>query len=353
MVNATSANLWKKALPITHLAIAALLSGCCAELDSGRITGRPIRAITNSIGMVFKRIPAGVGLVGSSEGDPWREGYAMARYGCLPKNRGRYANLPDHWEGRQAVAWNHVVWFGETEVTNEQFRLFRPGHGMRAEPYCVDPNLGNVDYNINTRMLAKLGVARIAGDKYPANNVTRRDANAFCAWLSNLPAEKAAGRRYRLPTEDEWEVVCRAGSKAIFSWGDDPNDACQYANLADASGRGLWICRYPVSCNDGFMGPSPCAALRPNAYGVFDMIGNVWELCLGGVYTRHGERGYLSDGVTGRAAVPVRGGSWGSGFTEARCSARLPVSISTRSPLVGFRVVLIQTEGKKMFCGCL
>jgi formylglycine-generating enzyme required for sulfatase activity len=60
------------------------------------------------------------------------------------------------------------------------------------------------------------------GDQLPVEQVSYNDAVEFCRQLSELPAEKAAGRVYRLPTEAEWEYACRAGTDTVYSFGDDP-----------------------------------------------------------------------------------------------------------------------------------
>jgi len=313
------------------LSVAILLMGCSPTVRPGgaSLVGDTVR---NSIGMVYRRIPAGKAWIGSPQSELLRADYCRFNLG--------WGGTPDRWEKRRQIFLGGAIYLGEREVTNGQYKLFDPSHVSKMVPQKDWP--GGVGYNLSRAVVDKVPMAKVTGYEYPVNCITRDDANAFCMWLSNREAEKAAGRLYRLPTEEEWEYACRGGSGATYFWGNDPNCACAYANLADKSGDGLWISDYPVSCNDGFLGPSPVGMFKPNQFGLRDMLGNVWEICLGGVTMTNGEDGYNSDGVTGGPSVPVRGGSWGADCSEARCAARMPVSVATRSPFVGFRVVLIQ-----------
>ena len=110
--------------------------------------------------------------------------------------------------------------------------------------------------------------------------VSHNDAVAFCQWLTTQ--EKSAGRTYRLPTEAEWEYACRAGTEALFLISEDPEDLIKIANVADASAKEKfpdWNC---VKGNDGFVYTAPVGSFAPNAWGLYDMIGNAWEWCADG-----------------------------------------------------------------------
>ena len=96
------------------------------------------------------------------------------------------------------------------------------------------------------------------GDNLPVNHVVYDNATEFCRRLS-----ERTGRRHRLPTEAEWEYACRAGSDGQWCFGDDDTLLEQYG----------WFDESPK------LGLQPVGQLKPNAWGLYDMHGNVWELC--------------------------------------------------------------------------
>jgi formylglycine-generating enzyme required for sulfatase activity len=100
------------------------------------------------------------------------------------------------------------------------------------------------------------------GPDLPVEHLTWNEARRFCELLSNLPAERAAGRRYRLPTDAEWEYACRAGTNTTFNTGDTLElDKARFATIERLSPK-------PTA---------PVGTYPPNAWGLFDMHGNVWE----------------------------------------------------------------------------
>ena len=100
---------------------------------------------------------------------------------------------------------------------------------------------------------------------------------AFAAWLSQKEAIT-----YRLPTEAEWEYACRAGTTSRYSFGDGPEGLATTGNVLDASLREKfpnWKTQDPISARDGFVFTASVGTFSANAFGVFDMHGNVAELC--------------------------------------------------------------------------
>ncbi|MCX7386390.1 MAG: formylglycine-generating enzyme family protein, partial [Planctomycetales bacterium] len=146
------------------------------------------------------------------------------------------------------------------------------------------------------------------GANNPVEQVTWDDAVAFCAKLSSLPAEVAAGRVYRLPTEAEWEYACRAGTTTAYSFGDDEKDLGNYAWFNANSGQSTHAVGEKL----------------PNVWGLYDMHGNVWEWC--------------SD-ADGSARV-LRGGGWRDEAAYCRAASRYRFVPSIRGSSLGFRLAL-------------
>lgn len=106
--------------------------------------------------------------------------------------------------------------------------------------------------------------SRFTGDpSRPVEQVSWEDASEFCRRLSALPEEEAAGHVYRLPTEAEWEYACRAGSTTRYYFGDSEESIGDYAWWSENSERTT----------------HPVGQKKPNAWGLHDLYGNVWEWC--------------------------------------------------------------------------
>ena len=166
------------------------------------------------------------------------------------------------------------------------------------------------------------------GADNPVENVSWDDAVEFCRKLSELPAEKAAGNVYRLPTEAQWEYACRAGTTTKFSFGDDDSGLGDYAWHSENSDKK----------------PHPVGSKLPNAWGLYDMHGNVSEWCQDW-YVDY-PSGSVTDpsGATSGSLRVFRGGSWGSTAGSCRSAYRLRYLPSFRSSGLGFRVV--RSSGK-------
>ena len=161
------------------------------------------------------------------------------------------------------------------------------------------------------------------GKQNPVEQVSWDDAVEFCRKLSAMPAEKKAGYVYRLPTEAEWEYACRAGTTTRYSFGDSDSELGDYAWYDKNSGRTT----------------HPVGQKKPNAWGLYDMHGNVWEWC----QDWHGD--YPSGSVTDPTGAAVgslrvyRGGGWVDFARRCRSAVRGRFTPGVRFSDLGFRVL--------------
>ena len=166
--------------------------------------------------------------------------------------------------------------------------------------------------------------SKFKGADHPVEMVTWKDALEFCRRLSELPAEKAAGNVYRLPTEAEWEYACRAGTKAAYSFGDDDSKLGDYAWFRVGSGKET----------------HPVGSKQPNAWGLYDMHGNVYEWCSD--WFEEYPSGEVTDpsGPSSGSFRVYRGGSWFNSAEVCRSAYRSRGKPSRLRNDLGFRVSL-------------
>ena len=169
--------------------------------------------------------------------------------------------------------------------------------------------------------------------RQPVIDVNWHDAMKFAQWVSN-----ATGVRLRLPTEAEWEYAARAGSDDAYSFGNDEALLCDYANIADSATDIGWRNK---KCSDGFQTTAPVGSFKPNAFGLYDMHGNVWEWlsdCWFHNYKRAPVDGRHWTKPGGCSVRAQRGGSWFYGADEARSSYRSQGNELDKSVTLGFRL---------------
>jgi formylglycine-generating enzyme required for sulfatase activity/serine/threonine protein kinase len=232
---------------------------------------------------------------------------------------------------------------GEFQMGSEDKRLpddTRPVHRVRLKrPFYMGTYEVTQD---EYQRVTGNNPSRFKGDpKFPVEQVTPLDVQAFCRKLSASAEEKAAHRNYRVPTEAEWEYACRAGTTTLFSSGDvitsdqanfDGTEATLGLAPGKKVGQTVKVGSYP-----------------PNAFGLFDMHGNVAEL-VSDAYVRYGSAATVEnpEGPTldtiattrggGRLTVATtRGGAWINPATPS--AFRFAVSYETVGPAIGFRVV--------------
>jgi formylglycine-generating enzyme required for sulfatase activity len=162
--------------------------------------------------------------------------------------------------------------------------------------------------------------------RHPVETVNWNDATEFCRRLSAMPAERTATRVYRLPTEAESEYACRAGTTTRWWCGDDE------ASLRECA----WY-----SNNAGGM-THPVGEKHPNAWGLYDMHGNVWHWCsdwFGADYYKQSPSSDPSGPATGSSHA-YRGGSWADYPFCCRSASRYSHEPAYRNHYFGFRVAV-------------
>ena len=304
----------------------------------------------NSLGMKFVRVPAGEFLMGSDE-SPDSLARAYPRYG-----RERLLELGDEAPVHR-VRITRPFYLGQYEVTVGQFRRFLEASGFTPESQA--DGSGGYGYNPEYDPAQSASGDAFDGrdpryswrnpgfsqdDDHPVVNVTWKDAAALARWLS-----QREGRRYRLPTEAEWEYACRAGSRTRYSSGDDPRSLLQVANVFDADARPYWPRwqGYALEGHDGFAFTAPVGSYAPNAFGLYDMHGNAWEWVADWYdpdYYAHSPVDDPQGPPDGRVRVR-RGGSWHTWPFYVRSAYRNWNAPATRYTLVGIRLLLEAEPG--------
>lgn len=249
----------------------------------------------------------------------------------------------DNEEPQRQVSITTGFALGQAEVTVGQFREF-----VKAAQYKTDAErLGTGSFYDETtgRINDRRGMdwerdykGDRANDKQPVINVSWNDADAYVKWLS-----ERTGKRYRLPSEAEFEYVLRAGTQTRFWWGDGdpPNVLANLTGDGDRSPKKRSWGKAFEKYSDGFWGPAPVKSYAANPFGVFDIDGNLSEWvddCWHENYVRapRDSAAWINPGCARRV---IRGGSWGSAPDQVRSAYRLSVPADSRSVRVGFRIV--------------
>ncbi len=276
-----------------------------------------VQYVTNSVGMRLVPIAAGEFLMGTSPAD-------FQRFREQPT--GYYASFkgPDPMEVPQhRVELTRGFLLGAHLVTQAQYEQVT---GTNPSWFSAAGKEKNKVAGLDTR-------------QFPVEGVNWFDAAAFCKKLSELPEEKKAGRVYRLPTEAEWEYACRAGTTTTTAYGNTLS--FKQANIDAESPlgnaeKGVRLGR-----------PVPVGSYPPNAWGLYDMHGNLWQWCL------DGPRTYTAQAVTdprGPDMTPdpvshklspwrmLRGGCWRDGGVSASYRKPRPGDVYNIH-IVGFRVL--------------
>lgn len=159
----------------------------------------------------------------------------------------------------------------------------------------------------------------------PVENVSWHDAQAFCQKLNALvETPGCASLQFRLPTEAEWECACRAGTQTIWPFGNDPEQLGQYA----------WFNGNAINQ------AHPVGKFMPNAWGAYDMLGNVWEWCADWFDEEYYASSPMENpqGPTSGQTRVLRGGAWNNYPNICRSASRNKLAPHIGSYLIGFRL---------------
>ncbi len=230
-----------------------------------------------------------------------------------------------------------------TEITVAEFRRFvnatryRARSSRRGYSTIYDERSGNFVRAGNVDWQSDY-VGQPAADDMPVLHISAGDASRYVEWLS-----EQTGQRYRLPSEAEFEYALRAGSTSRFPWGEGspPAGSGNYTGARDVSPSGRRWSNAFAGYGDGAWGAAAVAGYKPNAYGVYDIDGNVSEWvadCWHSSYRRapKDSRPWVNPGCR---TLVIRGGSWAASPAHTRSAWRQGTDVNNTSARIGFRVV--------------
>ncbi len=283
------------------------------EYKNLKLTLRRAEKKVSRLGLNFIYIPKGTFLMGSQLHEA-----------------GRDIDEPIH-----EVTLTRGFYLSQTEVTVRHFRKFIVDTGYKTE---AETDGGAFVWTGSDWKKMQGFEWRNPGFKqtedHPVTCVSWNDVQEYIQWLGNKEE-----KHYRLPTEAEWEYAARGGGTIDRLW-MKPINACKHANIADQTAMEKfpgWITYY---CRDEYVYTAPVKTYQANQYGLYDMVGNVWEWC----QDRYGDypKRHLYDpqGLSSGANHVIRGGSWLSGPKDGRLANRLWGSSHLRNYFLGFRLAL-------------
>ncbi len=230
------------------------------------------------------------------------------------------------------------VAFSTQEITVGQFRVFANKSGYKTASGCITFNQGAEEGTWALRNEANWSSPGFPQQEdHPVVCINLHDARAYALWI-----RQTSGKHYRLPTEAEWNLAARAGTTTKYYWGETEAAQCNHANAADLTpfpdGR-QW--RNRAQCRDGYAYTAPVGHYVANAFGIYDLFGNVWEWvesCSteadGASTVRNAYRTAAPDCTRGI----LRGGSWSYFPDGLRSSSRAQVVAEHRYAGSGMRL---------------
>jgi geranylgeranyl transferase type-2 subunit beta len=319
--------------------------------------------IKGDLGMTFALVPPGTFVMGSPENE-------------VGHNAGGFD------ETQHKVTLTRPFYLSVHETTVGQFRRF-----VEDEKYITDGERnggghahdGRADWRhregTSWRKPGYAGTFELR-DEMPVVHMSHADSRAFCRWLTRRwlaqpapmqagpiqspPAQRASSQQralpglpaacgdwtFTLPTEAQWEWACRAGAATRYTWGNEEDTSGKVINAGDRALKRMhpeWP-RTIMPMDDGHAFCAPVGSFRANAFGLYDMLGNVWEFCS----THYGPypRAAVTDPAGGdpKRGFAVRGGGWSNVATDVRCATRNADPPHFCHSNLGFRVALVPPE---------
>jgi formylglycine-generating enzyme required for sulfatase activity len=298
------------------------------QREYAKAVGQPLE-LTNSLGLKLVLVPPGKFTMGSPTDESGRKDD----------------------ERQHEVTLTGGFYLGKHEINVGQFRKFIEATGYVTDNEKSGGGHAHDDHAVwEHRPGTSWKRPGYAGpyeqqDEHPVVHVSHTDALAFCKWLGDIAArssEPSAALQYTLPTEAQWEWACRAGRGTRFWWGDDEDASGKVANVGDRSLKRVhpeWP-RSVMPMDDDHAFAAPVGSYRGNAFGLHDMLGNVWEFC----GSRHGsyreEPGTDPGDLGDKESYSVRGGGWSNVAADCRCATRNSDPPHFGHSNLGFRVAI-------------
>ena len=239
---------------------------------------------------------------------------------------GRQAN-EGLW-GRHSVCLGAGFWIATTEATNAQYRQFYPNHRSgHSHGFSLE------------------------GENQPVVNVTWWDVMHYTEALNQEAKHLGLSQQYRLPSEAQWEYAARAGTTTRYFWGADTDDSCHYANTETEKHTRTHAERKDThkatsnkaqanACPRPYEVTAPVGSLAPNPWGLYDLLGNVWEWTCSVYHDSY-------DGAEQACATQapdeprtMRGGSWQEPISSLRVAERRAGAPDSKSNSLGFRLIM-------------
>jgi formylglycine-generating enzyme required for sulfatase activity len=305
------------AVVLAALIVAYVLNR--ARIEHWLAVQRSAGAVVPAEGEVFRDCPT-CPLMKALPAGQFEQGAAAGQADATP------IELPQH-----RVSITFPLGVGVYEITVREFKEFADATQHKSAGCQMYNGSWQDSSGLNWNNVGYMQTAT-----HPVACVSWRDARAYAAWLS-----RKTGQKYRLPSDSEWEYAARAGSAVPRPWKEDIAGACTSANVADQTAAQQYPGWKVHPCSDGYTYTAPVGSFQPNSFGLYDMLGNVFEWVLDCWHPDY--RGAPTDGsawMNGDCSQrDMRGGSWFTAPPLVSASARNRFEETYRSNSVGFRLV--------------